>query len=163
MTGTYPLPEAQLDRFFARISLGYPDKDAERNVLSAQQLAVPVNELSSVTTLEELSAQQQAVREVFVHDTVKDYVVDVVRATRSSNQLVLGASPRATLHLMRAAQAKAAIAGRNSVLPEDVKAVAPYILGHRVLPRAEVRAKGIDSYELINTMLESVTTPLPIS
>jgi MoxR-like ATPase len=163
MTGTYPLPEAQLDRFFARISLGYPDREAEREVLNAQQLAHPLETLSAVATIEELQDIQRDIRTVFVHDAIKDYIVDIVRATRSSNQLILGASPRATLHFMRAAQAKAAIAGASSVRPDDVKEVSPYILGHRVMPRAEFRAKGIDSAEIIRQVTNTVPTPLPVS
>ena len=87
---------------------------------------------------------------------------DIVRATRSSNQLLLGASPRATLHLMRAAQAKAAIQGADSVRPDDVKLVAPYVLGHRVLARAELRAKGMDSYEVVKQVVDSVKAPFPV-
>jgi MoxR-like ATPase len=163
MTGTYPLPEAQLDRFFARISLGYPDRDAERAVLSAQQLSHPIETLKPVASIEELQKVQSAIRETFVHDAIKDYIVDIVRATRNSNQLILGASPRATLHFMRAAQAKAAIAGADAVRPDDVKDVAPYVLGHRVMPRAELRAKGLDSTEIVRQVLNTVAAPLPIA
>ncbi len=162
MTGTYPLPEAQLDRFFSRISLGYPDREAERAVLSAQQTASPIETVSAAVTLEELKEIQAEIRQTFVHDMIKDYIVDIVRATRNSNQLLLGASPRATLHLMRAAQAKASIQGADSVRPDDVKQVAPYVLGHRVLARAELRAKGMDSYEVVKQVVDSVTAPLPV-
>jgi MoxR-like ATPase len=93
---------------------------------------------------------------------IKDYIVDIVRATRNSNQLLLGASPRATLHLMRAAQAKASIQGADSVRPDDVKQVAPYVLGHRVLARAELRAKGMDSYDVVKQVVDSVTAPFPV-
>lgn len=163
MTGTYPLPEAQLDRFFARISLGYPDRDAERAVLSAQQTASPIDSVNTVVTLDGLKTVQNEIRQTFVHEMIKDYIVDIVRATRSSNQLLLGASPRATLHLMRAAQARAAIAGSDSVRPDDVKQVAPYIIGHRVIARAELRARGLDSFEVIKQVIETVTAPLPVS
>lgn len=162
MTGTYPLPEAQLDRFFSRISLGYPDREAERAVLSAQQTASPIDTVTAAVTLEELKAIQAEIRQTFVHDMIKDYIVDIVRATRNSNQLLLGASPRATLHLMRAAQAKASIQGADSVRPDDVKQVAPYVLGHRVLARAELRAKGMDSYDVVKQVVDSVTAPLPV-
>jgi MoxR-like ATPase len=163
MTGTYPLPEAQLDRFFARISLGYPDRDAEREVLDAQQITHPIETIKPVVTVEQLQVIQRQIREVFVHGAIKDYIVDIVRATRSSNQLILGASPRATLHFMRAAQARAAMAGAESVRPDDVKEVAPYILGHRVMPRAEFRAKGIDSAEVIKQVASTVSAPLPVA
>ncbi|MEI7984741.1 MAG: AAA family ATPase [Armatimonadota bacterium] len=162
MTGTFPLPEAQLDRFFARISLGYPDREAERQVLTDQQVSRPVDHLNVVITEEELKATQSDIRDTFVHDMIKDYIVDIVRATRASNQLVLGASPRATLHLMRAGQAKAAISGANSVRPDDIKEVAPYILGHRVMTRAEMRSKGFDASDIISQIVDTVTAPLPV-
>ena len=162
MTGTFPLPEAQLDRFFARISLGYPDRDAERQVLTDQQVSRPVDHLKVVISEEELKATQSDIRDTFVHDMIKDYIVDIVRATRSSNQLVLGASPRATLHLMRAGQAKAAISGANAVRPDDIKAVAPYVLGHRVMTRAEMRSKGFDASDIISQIVDTVTAPLPV-
>jgi MoxR-like ATPase len=163
MTGTYPLPEAQLDRFFARISLGYPDRDSEKEVLTAQRISHPVNNLTPVITQDELTEVQSLVREIHVAEVIKDYVVDVVRATRNSNQLILGASPRATLHLMRAAQAIAGVEGSSAVTPDHVKFVAPYILGHRVMPRAELRARGLDSYQVVRQVVDTVTVPLPIS
>lgn len=162
MTGTYPLPEAQLDRFIARISLGYPDRESEREVLSNQQTKHPVDDVHAVVTLDELRDSQKAVREVYVHDSIKDYIVDIVRATRGSNQFVLGASPRATLQLMRAAQAKAAIRSSNQVGIDDVKYVAPFILSHRVLARAEIRAKGVTIEEVVKSVVETVPVPLPI-
>lgn len=162
MTGTFPLPEAQLDRFFARISLGYPDREAERQVLTNQQTASPLESIRCVVKPDELREIQMLVRETFVHEAIKDYIVDVVRATRDSNQLLLGASPRATLHLMRAAQAKASTAGSEVVRPDDVKAVAPYVLGHRVLARAEMRSKGYDTTDVIRQIIQTVTAPLPV-
>ena len=162
MTGTFPLPEAQLDRFFARISLGYPDRDAERQVLTDQQLGRPIDSLRAVISSEELKATQTDIRDTFVHDMIKDYIVDIVRATRTSNQLVLGASPRATLHLMRAGQAKAAISGSSVVRPDDIKQVAGYVLGHRVMARAEMRSKGFDSSDIVSQIVDTVTAPLPV-
>lgn len=162
MTGTYPLPEAQLDRFFARISLGYPDRDSERAVLSAQQIAHPIEAISSVVTLNEVREMQAAVRDVFVHETVKDYIVDIVRATRASNQLTLGASPRATLHLMRAGQARAIMIGSKFVRPDDIKAVAQYIIAHRVMPRAELRARGLTTNDVVKAIVETVPAPVPV-
>lgn len=162
MTGTFPLPEAQLDRFFARISLGYPDRDAERQVLSNQQTASPLESIRCTAKPDELREIQAAIRETFVHEAIKDYIVDIVRATRDSNQLILGASPRATLHLMRASQAKAATGNSDVVRPDDVKAVAPFVLGHRVLARAEMRSKGYDATDIIRQIIQSVTAPLPV-
>ena len=163
MTGTYPLPEAQLDRFFSRLSLGYPDKASEVAVLSSQQSVHPVDAITPVVTLEQLVQMQDAVRSVFVHDRIKEYVVDVVRATRESTQMLMGASPRGSLHLMRAAQAAAAMAGEKQVSPEHVKSLAGAVLGHRVIGRAELRAQGVTSEAAIRKMLDAVPAPVPIS
>jgi MoxR-like ATPase len=163
MTGTYPLPEAQLDRFIARISLGYPDRDSEKGVLDNQQLKHPVDSVRQVVSLEDLLAAQAAVREIFVHDSIKNYIVDIVRATRASNQFILGASPRATLQLMRASQAKAGMRGASQVGIDDVKAVAPSILSHRVMPRAEIRAKGMSVEEVVKSVVDTVPVPLPVA
>jgi MoxR-like ATPase len=162
MTGTYPLPEAQLDRFFARLSLGYPDRASEVAVLSAQQTVHPVDSIQPVVTRDQLLAMKNGVRTVFVHEKIKEYVVDVVRATRESTQMLMGASPRGSLHLMRAAQAAAAMQGETQVRPEHVKALAPAVLGHRVIARAELRAQGLSVESAITRMLDSVPAPVPV-
>jgi len=162
MTGTYPLPEAQLDRFFARISLGYPDRDSENSILSRQQVAHPLELVKNVITLDTLLEMQAQVRDVFVHESIRGYIVDVVRATRESNQFLIGASPRGSLLLMRAAQAAAAINGYDFVRPDDVKEMASSVLAHRVMPRAELRAKGQTTEEVIVRTLEGVPTPVPV-
>ena len=159
MTGTYPLPEAQLDRFFARLSLGYPDRASETAVLTSHQLDDPILHAKAVTSPAELLEMQSDIRKVFVHDGLKEYIVDVVRSTRESNQLLMGASPRGSLHLMRGAQAHAAMEGEAFVRPDDVKAVAAAILAHRVIPRAELRAKGQTTESLIERLLETVPVP----
>jgi MoxR-like ATPase len=161
MTGTYPLPEAQLDRFFARISLGYPDRETELSILARQQTAHPIDDVTPAVRLEDLLTMQEAVTKVFVHDTVRSYVVDIVRATRENNQLLMGASPRGSLFLVRAAQAHAAMSGMDFVRPDDVKAVTPMVLSHRVLPRADLRARGSTSEQIILRLLESVPAPVP--
>ena len=163
MTGTYPLPEAQLDRFFMRLSLGYPDRDEEAAILGNQQRAHPLESVDTVTDLATLMAMQAAIREVFVHETIRGYVVDVVRATRESNQLVMGASPRGSLLLMRAAQACAAMAGDDYVRPDHVKRVAVAVLAHRVLPRAEVRARGGSVETAIAKIVDEVPAPVPVA
>jgi len=163
MTGTFPLPEAQLDRFFCRLSLGYPERDEEIMVLGNQQVAHPIELVKSVVSAEELLEMQAAVRDVFVHETVRGYIVDVVRATRESNQFLLGASPRGSLHLMRAAQAYAAMMGHEFVRPDDVKKMAGCVLGHRVVARAEIRSKGLTTEEVIESLLERVAAPMPVS
>lgn len=163
MTGTYPLPEAQLDRFFARLSLGYPERDEEVSILGNQQVAHPLELVKSVVTPEEMIEMQTAVRDIFVHETIRGYIVDVVRATRESNQFLIGASPRGALHLMRAAQAIAAMNGQDFVRPDDVKAMAGCVLGHRVLARAEIRSKGLTTDEVVDSLLERVPAPMPVS
>ena len=162
MTGTYPLPEAQLDRFFARLSLGYPDKNDEVAILSQQQVAHPIELVKQILDVEELSAMQAQIRDVFVHDSVRNYIVDVVRGTRESNQFLMGSSPRGSLHLMRAAQAHAAINNESFVRPDDVKAMAGAVLGHRVIPRAELRSRGHSAEQVIDGLLETIPTPLPV-
>ena len=162
MTGTYPLPEAQLDRFFARISLGYPEIADEIEILREQQGSHPIDLTRRIVDLEALMAMQSGVRSVFVSDSVREYMVAIVRATRESNQLLMGASPRGSLHLMRASQAHAAIDGADFVRPDDVKAVAASVLAHRCLPRAELRAKGQTTDEVILRLLDVVPAPVPV-
>jgi MoxR-like ATPase len=162
MTGTYPLPEAQLDRFFMRLSLGYPDRDDELKVLSEHRTSLPIDSVQTVISLSQLIEIQQAIKEVFVHEAVREYMVDVVRATRESNQLIMGSSPRGSLYLMRGAQAMAAVNGVDYVRPDDVKAVAPAILGHRVIARAEVKVRGASTEQVIERLLEAVPAPIPV-
>lgn len=163
MTGTYPLPEAQLDRFFARISLGYPSKDDEMQILSAQQVSHPLELVKTVINLGDMLEVQSAVRDIFVHDSIREYIIEIVRASRENNLLIMGASPRGALHLMRGSQAMAAMHGSEFVRPDDVKAVAPAILAHRVLPRAELRARGTTTEQVIERMLAEVPAPIPVS
>ncbi|MFN3729262.1 MAG: AAA family ATPase [Fimbriimonadaceae bacterium] len=160
MTGTFPLPEAQLDRFFARVMLGYPDARSEADILYQQQTRHPLESIQTVITLDEMLQMQAAVREVQVRDNMREYVVNIVQATRSSNQFLMGASPRGSVYLMRAAQAHAAIEGRDFVKPDDVKATAPMVLAHRVMVRAELRNRGGASEEVIAAITESVPVPV---
>jgi len=163
MTGTYPLPEAQLDRFFMRLSMGYPDRDQEAAILGSQQQVHPLELVDSVIDPKILIEMQAAIREVFVHETLRSYIVDVVRATRESNQLLMGASPRGSLLLMRAAQACAAMSNVEFVRPDDVKKVAVAVLAHRVLPRAEVRARGGSVESAIARIVDEVPAPVPVA
>lgn len=162
MTGTYPLPEAQLDRFFARVSVGYPGRESEADILRNQQTSHPVDSVTQVASLEELVEAQRGVREVFVHDSIREYVVDIVRSTRENSQLMLGSSPRGSLYLMLAAQARAAMEGRDYVRPDDVKVSAPSVLGHRVIVRGEVRAKGLIGSDIVHQILGAVPAPSPV-
>jgi len=163
MTGTYPLPEAQLDRFLSRLSLGYPERSEEAAILGQQQVAHPLELVKEVVSVSKLLEMQIGVRDVFVHDTIRNYIVDVVRSTRESNQFLVGSSPRGSLLLMRASQAHAAMQGNDFVRPDDVKAMAPSVLSHRVLARAELRAKGQTTEEVILGLLERVAAPVPVA
>jgi MoxR-like ATPase len=137
MDGTYALPEAQLDRFMARVSMGYPSSEAELDMLDVHGAASPLDDLEAVTDAAEITRIIAAVRSVHVSAEVKRYVVDLVNATRQSQELRLGASPRASLHLLRAARAWAALDLRDYVLPDDVQALAVPVLAHRLVPTAE--------------------------
>lgn len=159
MTGTYPLPEAQLDRFFSRVAIGYPGREPEMDILRNQQRSHPVDSMSQLVDLDELIQAQRAVREISIQDKVREYVVDIVRSTRENNQLIYGSSPRGSLYLMLAAQAHAALQGNDFVRPDDVKIVAPYVLGHRVILRGEVRAKGLTGPDIVQQILSAVPTP----
>jgi MoxR-like ATPase len=144
MEGTYPLPEAQRDRFMARIAMGYPSVDAEREMLSSRGNRDPLSVLRPIVDAETLTAITHAVRAVHVAPDVEAYVVELVRSTRSHPDLLLGASPRATLHLASAARARAALEGRGFVTPDDVAALAPIVLAHRLVPLARGLAAGAD-------------------
>ena len=161
MTGTYPLPEAQLDRFFARLSMGYPDRDTEADILASQRVARPLEDVSQVLHPTDFHKLQNEIRTVEVSKPIRQYIVDIVRATRDSNQVVLGASPRGSLLLMQASQAEAAYAGRAYVTPDDVKVMAPAVLSHRVIPRADLRSRGIEPENLIEEIISGVTVPVP--
>jgi MoxR-like ATPase len=137
MEGTYPLPEAQRDRFTARISLGYPSATAERDMLSTHGATSPLDQLKPVARASDVQDLVIAVRNVLVSDRIKDYIISIANATRTSPELRLGASPRATLHLLRASRAWAALDGRDYVIPDDVQALAGPVLSHRLLPTAE--------------------------
>ena len=158
--GTFPLPEAQLDRFFLRVHLGYPTFEDEIRVLERQKLIHPFDGLESVATGEEVVAAQKAIREVHLADEVKHYIVEIVRKTRDHDGVYLGASPRGALMLTRASQAWAALTeGRDYVLPDDVKRLAPYVLGHRVILSSSARLQDLQSRDVVQEVLKSVTVP----
>jgi len=157
--GTFPLPEAQLDRFLMRVSLGYPAPEQEMAILDAQQFAHPIERLNRVTTVEELVAMQEALKSVYADKLIKQYIVDLVDATRHHPDVYLGASPRGALTLFRAAQARAAVHGRDYVIPDDVKGLAPATLGHRIIISPAARLKGISASDILDELLR--TTPVP--
>ena len=159
MTGTYPLPEAQLDRFFSRVTLGYPTREAESQVLKGQQIEHPIDTVKAVVTLGQMVEAQRTIRAIHIADSVRDYAVDIVRATRENSQLNLGSSPRGSLFLIHAAQAKAAMSGVDYVRPDDIKSCAALVLGHRLILRGEVRARGVTGDEIVRQIMEAVPTP----
>jgi MoxR-like ATPase len=159
--GTFPLPEAQLDRFFMRLSMGYPAPADERLLLNHLSREHPVNQLEAVVDAVDLLALQRQVWDVFVDTTLQDYIVDLVTATRRHPDLSLGASPRASLALFRGAQALAAVQGRDHVIPDDIQRLAPAILTHRVIVSPESDLRGFTAAGITNTILSNV--PLNIS
>jgi MoxR-like ATPase len=158
--GTYPLPEAQLDRFTARLSLGYPGLAEEARMLDEQTTAPPLDDLRAVASREEVLAAIEAARGVFVEESIGRYVVELLRHTRSSQQLALGASPRSGIALLRMAKAHAVARGRDYVLPEDVQAVAVPVLSHRLIVAPEARAAGTRAEEAVRRALDD--TPVPV-
>ncbi|WP_440111290.1 AAA family ATPase [Paenibacillus sp. QZ-Y1] len=158
--GTYTLPEAQLDRFMLKISLGYPDKEIEKTLLKQHQLGQPVDRLESVTHMDQISAIQQEIKEVFIGDPVMDYLLDVVRQTRSHPSVLLGASPRAAISFMMAVKAFAFLQERDYVLPDDVKTMAPYVISHRIVLRPESRLDSMSSEAVLNSVLQQVRVPV---
>jgi len=157
--GTFPLPEAQLDRFLLRLSLGYPSMTDEINVLDRQQFVHPVNSLEQVVTVEELLAAQEAVRAIHVDPLIKAYLVDIVTQTRKHADVYLGASPRGSLAVFRTAQARAALHGRDYVIPDDVKALAEAALSHRIIIGPAARIKDISARSVIRDILASIPVP----
>jgi MoxR-like ATPase len=157
--GTYPLPEAQLDRFTARLSLGYPPLSEEARMLSEQTTDPPLDHLEAVAAREDVLTAIEAARAVYVEESVNRYVVTLLRHTRESRRLALGASPRAGIALLRMAKARAVATGREYVLPDDVRAVAPAVLGHRLIVAPEARAAGIRGEEVVLEALDE--TPVP--
>ncbi len=162
--GTFPLPEAQLDRFLIRLSLGYPGEQEEQSMLERMQQQHPVDTLESVTSAEEILECQELVRATYVHERVREYIVGIIRATREHSDVALGGSPRSTLALCRAAQAWSAMHGYDYVLPDDVKRVALNVMAHRLIVRPESRLRKITVEGVMAEVLRSVPVPtLPSS
>ncbi|MEW1805248.1 MoxR family ATPase [Pseudarthrobacter sp. NPDC080039] len=159
MEGTYPLPEAQRDRFMARISMGYPDMDAEIEMLETHQAVSPLANVSPVVTAADVAAMTATVQKVFVSGPVKEYTVSVGRATRESPMLRLGASPRSMLQLLRAAKATAALDGRDFVLPDDVADVAQAVLAHRIILDRKAAGAGETPHSVLRNILSRLPVP----
>jgi MoxR-like ATPase len=157
--GTFPLPEAQLDRFFMRIHMGYPDAAEEVAIMRAQTRRHPIEDLKPVLTRERVLALRERVAEVAVHDSVAEYIAALVRATRTHADVELGASPRGSLALMKAAQAVALLSGREFVTPQMVKQVAAPVLGHRLILKQTATLAGKRGGDLVRELLNRVPTP----
>jgi MoxR-like ATPase len=157
--GTFPLPEAQLDRFLMRIRLGYPSMAEEVKVLEIQQLRHPIRDLQPVISVEEVLRMQEAIKNIYVSPAVKRYVVELTRSTRDSSDVYLGASPRGSLGLFRAGQARAAISGRDYVLPDDIKSLAEFVLAHRMVVNPAARLRNISAGQVVQEILNVLPVP----
>lgn len=162
LEGTFPLPEAQMDRFLLKIRLGYPTNSEEMTILQRFQKEEPFFQIQAITTPEEICALQKARKEIYLSEPLRKYITDLVGATRSSPYLRLGASPRGSLGLMKAGQALAALRGRNYVLPDDIKSLAIPVLAHRLLLKEEERLRGETPENILKKILSEVPIPVPL-
>ena len=160
LEGTFPLPEAQLDRFLLKVSIGYPSREDDYEILARFRRADPLEELEPIVLSDELLQLQEACHEIHVTADVTDYIVRLVHATREHESIQLGASPRAMLALYHAAQALAALRGRAFVIPDDVKYLTPYVLIHRIIPRIESHLRGQTAEEALREVMDSVLVPV---
>ncbi|MFS0839700.1 AAA family ATPase [Paenibacillus sp. 1P03SA] len=158
--GTYLLPEAQLDRFMIKFSLGYPDSATELQMIASQSKEHPMEQLHEVVDTEQILSMQEEVRSVYLDDGIAKYLVDITRGTREHPAVELGASPRATLALVQASKAYAYLNGRDYVLPDDVKYLAPYVLGHRIILSSEARMEGETSRSVFASILAHTKVPV---
>ena len=157
--GVFPLPEAQLDRFMMRIQLGYPSFEDEVSIVDGQRRQHPIESLGVVASADEVREAQEVVKGVFVHDQLQQYMVALVYATRKHDDVTLGASPRASLDLFRSSQALALLRGRDYVIPDDVKELAPVAMGHRVIVAPAVRMRRVDGRQVVEDVLKHVAVP----
>jgi len=160
LEGTFPLPEAQIDRFLLRIVIGYPSEGEENAILDRYRSSTQIPELQPVTTPPEIIQMQDERSKVRVEETVRDYIVRVARATREHTEVQLGASPRATMALYHSAQAWAAIQGRDFVLPDDIKLMAPHVLTHRLMVSPQAQLRGRQPSQLVADIVDSVSVPV---
>jgi MoxR-like ATPase len=158
--GTFPLPEAQLDRFMLKIQLGYPDPEDERKMVRSQQVHHPIDNLPPVSSPEELVNFQDSIGRVHLEDSLLDYIIKLIGATRHHRELSLGASPRSTLALTRCAQARAALLGRDYVLPDDIKIMAAPVMAHRIIVKSESVLRGRQAESILGELLNTVPVPV---
>jgi MoxR-like ATPase len=160
LEGTFPLPEAQLDRFFLGTPIGYPERDDERDMLRRFRGVDPLDSITPVVSPEEVSRMIDLARSIFIGDAVEDYILDIVNATRTSDEIELGASPRSTLALARAGQAHALMEGRDFVIPDDIRAMAAPVLTHRILPSARVELRGRSKAQIVESLINDIPVPV---
>ncbi|MCR2823717.1 AAA family ATPase [Lederbergia panacisoli] len=158
--GTYPLPEAQLDRFLLKMKMGYPTAKEEVEVLTRSQKVPPIEELKPVISLEELRDLQQQVKETYVEETLKQYIVELANRTRNHPNVYLGASPRASIALMKASQALAFLSGRDYVIPDDIQYLTPFVFSHRMILKADAKYQGITTEYILNELIEKTHVPI---
>ena len=158
--GTYPLPEAQMDRFLIKLKLGYPSEEEEIEMLERNDRKQPIRELASVISIDTLRKLQEQVEMMYVDKTVRRYIVELIRETRKTEHVQLGVSPRGSIYLMKAAKAYAFIQGRDYVIPDDVKFLAPYVLPHRMVLKPEAKYDEITVDGVIQHVLQSVEVPI---
>jgi len=157
--GTFPLPEAQLDRFFVRIRIGYPNSQSEKNIIRSQQFSHPIMKISKVADVDELIEAQREIHHIHVSDKIEQYIVDIIQKTRFHEDIYLGASPRGSLALFRLGQCAAAFDGRDFVIPEDIRKIAPPALSHRIILQASAKMQELDTEEMIEDILKAVPVP----
>ncbi len=157
--GTFPLPEAQLDRFLMRISLGYPEFEEELAVIEQQEQEHPIDSLEAVANPKDVIGLQQAAKDVYVDRAVREYIVNLTEATRNHRDVALGASPRASLGLFRAARAMALVLDRDYVIPDDIKMLAAPVTAHRIILSPSARMRGVRSADLVSDLLNTLTVP----
>lgn len=157
--GTFTLPEAQLDRFIMKVHMGYLDEQLEKTMLMMYDKQNPLNDISIVCGRENITQMQEAVEKVYVHECVKDYIVSIVHGTRNSNKTILGASPRASIALMKCGKAYAALQGREYVNPDDIKYIAPYVLAHRIMTIGKY-GNEVNSFALIKDVVDEIKVPV---
>jgi MoxR-like ATPase len=157
--GTFPLPEAQLDRFLLRVRMGYPTPSEEIRILNGQQLRHPIESLKSVVKIKDLLSAIESIRKIFVSPAIERYIIDLVGRTRQSGDVYLGASPRGSLALFRAGQARAALQGRDYVLPDDIKALAIAVLGHRIIVSPAARLRELSADRIVQEVIYNAPVP----
>lgn len=158
--GTYLLPEAQLDRFMMKIAMGYPDADTEKVMLQRHNMGQPTDHLQAVTTMEELRAIQQEIHDVHLSEPLSDYLLSIVRKTREHEAVILGASPRASLAFVMAVKAFAFLQRRDYVLPDDIKTLAPFVLGHRIVLRPDARLGSLTAHQVLDQIIRQAQVPV---